>query len=91
MRRRNGNEPGFGGDALSFSKCLDVLAKEGGEAKSAALASETELESKQHIEVRGRPWGQTAVGKGPPGNLREEMICLFLEIASANEDRKQID
>ena len=33
VRNRNGNELGFGDNAVSVSKCLDVLAKEGGEAK----------------------------------------------------------
>lgn len=38
-----------------------------------------------------RHWMQVAVGRGLRRNLIEEMICLFLEIASANEDRKQTD
>lgn len=79
------------GNAMSFSKCLDVLAR--GEAgrgagerwvrpRSAALAPEKELEWKKQTEVRRRHWVRIAVGKGLQGSVRGD--GLFLEIASAN-------
>lgn len=50
--------------ALEVMLCLDVLAKEGGEAKVCSSGLRW-----QHREVRRRPWVQVAVEKGPPGNL----------------------
>lgn len=64
------------GNAISFSKCLDVLARVGGAGeerwvrpRSAALAPEKELEWKKQTEVRRKYWVCIAVGKGLQGDL----------------------